>query len=823
MSQPLSTRVSIRIRRWAMLACCLGAATVAGCQRAESPKKEGAVEVVAKPEAESIDDTKPPLLAAEVLDRMIIAYRKAQSYADAGTVHLVAEAGGEKIIDETANYAFTLEHPNKARLQAYDAMLVCDGEKMYGSIESLPGVVMVRPAPSRLTLKTLYVDRELAMALTQNFAGTTPQVMLLLADDPMKALLRDSDKPVLSESGKIEGRDCYRVQLRRPDGMATFWIDQESFILRRVVLPTDELRQAISREKPIDRISLVADFTGARIDGKIDPKAFAFEVPKGAEIVKFFPPQELAYMQLLNKKVPDFKFTDLDGKAVTPATLAGKVTVLDFWATWCRPCRQTLPLLQKVYEKFKDNPKVAFYVVNTEQAETKNQDIEKVLGDLKVSVPILRDIDQTRVALKFRPIPTTFVLGPDGLVQDCEAGGNPKMTEELTEKIEKLLAGENIYEKPMQQYQEQLKRYAKMLDLAPEGEPTAIGEPLVEERKLPEVKTAERSEPTTFKLASAWKCADLKSPGNLVVVKGNGGESRLLAVENWKSIAEIGLDGKLIALHKLKIDDSEVIGSLRTNIGVDGKRYIVAFLSTQQRCHVLDEDWNLVASYPEDALQNPHSGIADVELGDLAGDGTLKMYVSYWGVVGVQAASLEGKRLWSNRSISNVIGMAIGAADEKKLRSLYCTNNAGSLVLLDAQGERQGEIRVPDQMLHWIVTADLGDGQPLWCGMAASSPGENRAIGFSTKGEVLWDYVLPLGVQQQPIEIIIPGRVTREGPGQWILPGPDGSIHFISADGKPLDKFNYGAMLQGLATIEIDGQPALVVASEKGLEAWKVE
>lgn len=824
MSQPLSTALYLRISRWAIVAGCLGTAMMTGCQREPAPKKETPAEVVAKPEEDIYDETKPHS-APEVLDRMIIAYRKAQSYADAGTVHLEAEAGGEKLIDETANYSLTLEHPNKVRLQAYDAMLVCDGEKMYGAIENQPGIVMERPAPKRLTMKSLYGDGELRKALTQNFAGATPQAMLLLADEPMKALLVDADKPVLSEPGKIEGRECYRVQFKRPDGTTTLWIDQENFILRRVVLPVDELRREISQQRPIDRISIVADFSGAQIDGKIDPKAFAFEVPKDAEIVKFFPPRELAYLQLLNTKVPDFKFTDLDGKPVTPTTLADKITVLDFWATWCRPCKLTLPLLNKVYEKFKDNPKVAFYAVNVENPEVNNEDVKKVLEELKVNVPILRDFDHTGSALKFMGrIPAMFVIGPNGIVQDCEVGGNPQLTEDLSAKIEKLLAGENIYEKRIAEYQEQLRLYAKMLDVAPEGEMASISEPMVEERKLPETKIAERSEPATFKLASAWKCTDLKSPGDLVVINSKDGQPRLLVVENWKSIAEVGLDGKLIALHKLKIEENEAIGTLRTSIGADGKRYLVAFLLTQQRCHVIDEDWNIVASYPEDALQNPHSGIADVELGDLDGDGTLKLYVSYWGLVGVQAASLEGKRLWSNRSVSNVIGMAIGPADEKKHRSLYCANTTESLVLLDAQGERQGEVRVPGQMLHWIVAADLrDDGQPLWCGMASSAPGENRAVGFSPKGQVLWDYVLPSGVPQQPISIIIPGRITRDGPGQWILPGLDGSIHFISADGKLLDKFNYGAMLQGLTTIQIDGQPALVVATEKGLEAWKVE
>ena len=528
--------------------------------------------------------------------------------------------------------------------------------------------------------------------------------------------------------------------------------------------------------------------------------------------------------QLLSKKVPNVKFLDLDGKPVTAESLAGKVTVLDFWATWCVPCRQALPEVEKVYQRYKDNPKVAFYAVSVDQPKMDNKELAKTFEDWKVHVPILRDPEQTAGALKFTGIPTTIIIGADGVVQDCEVGGDPtKLAEELPEKIKKLLAGENIYEKPLKEYKEQLKQYAKMLETSSEGQPTS-GEPVVEERKLPEVKTAPRSQPATMKLSLLWKCAEVKSPGNILVLQGKNHPPRLVVVENWKSVAEVGLDGKLIALHKLKIAENEVIGSLRAAAGADGKRYLVAFLTTQQRCHVLDENWNLLFSYPKDALKNPHSGIADVELGDLDGDGKLKMYVSYWGVVGVQAVSLEGKRLWANRSVSNVIGMAIGTPDAKGRRSLYCTNNMGSLVVLDAQGQRQEEITIPNRLLHWVAAADLrGDGQLLWCGMVSPKLGENLAMGFSLGGKELWNYALPPGVQPQPIEPIVPGRVTRSGPGQWLFPGPDGSIHVISADGKPLDKFNSGATLQGLATAQLDGQPVLVISTADGLEAWKVE
>jgi hypothetical protein len=200
------------------------------------------------------------------------------------------------------------------------------------------------------------------------------------------------------------------------------------------------------------------------------------------------------------------------------------------------------------------------------------------------------------------------------------------------------------------------------------------------------------------------------------------------------------------------------------------------------------------------------------------------MYISYWGVVGVQAVSLEGKRLWANRSLSNVIGIAVGGADEKGQRDLYCTDNTRSLITLDAKGERHGEVKFQDQVFYWIADGDLqNNGKPLWCGLKSPSVGETVAVGYTLSGETLWEYPLPVGVQPQPVEPIVSGRITKDGPGQWILPGADGSVHFLSAEGKLIDKFNTGAVVQGLATVEIDGKPALIVSSPHGIEAWTIE
>jgi thiol-disulfide isomerase/thioredoxin len=824
MPQFMQTHGETILRHPALLAACLALAIAVGCHREtpSGPKGPTPVEQAAQSKEAGQDKSKPTT-GRDVLNRMVAAYRKASSYADAGTVRLLAESDGRKVREETANFSCALLRPNKLRMQAYDAMLVCDGQKCFAAIEGLPGQVVLKQAPTSLSMRTLDSDPVLIRAMTQGFGGGMPQPVLLMADDPLKALLPGNEEPVLSETGQIEGRDCYRVKVTWPEGVATLWIDKESFVLRRMLLPTEELRRAMGREQAIDNLSLVAEFTGAQIDGTIAPKAFEYETPKGAEIVKFFVLPNPA--QLLSKKTPGFKFSDLNGKPVTPESLAGKVTVLDFWATWCEPCRESLPNLEKVYQRFKNNPKVTFCAVSVDEPQTENKNLVKAFEQLKVTLPILRDTEQSAAALRFVAIPTMIILGSDGVVQDCESGANPKLADLLPKKIDKLLAGENIYEEPLKAYHEEMKEYAAMVEAAARGEP-APGAGIREE-KLPEVKTAPRSEPATFKLKRLWKCAEAKSPANILVVKEKNGPSRLLVVEGFKSVAEVGLDGKLVALHKLNLDESEAIGSLRAATGADGKRYVVAFLTTQQRCHILDENWNHVASYPEDALKNRHSGIADVELGDLDGDGKLKMYLSYLGAVGVQAVPLppDGKpRLWTNRSLSNAAVMAIGGADPKGRRDLFCTNNNGTLVVLNAEGQRRGEITIPNRMLGWIAAADLrGNGQVLWCGLAAAKFGEDVAVGLSLDGRELWKYPLPQGFQPQPIDRIIVGRITRDGPGQWILPGPDGSIHFVAADGKPWDKFNYGAMLNGLATVEIDGQPALVVSSANGLEAWKVE
>ncbi len=668
------------LRGAAIAAIFLALATTAGCQRGEPAKsKESAAEPAARSEKNADKTTAKQPTAREVLDRMIAAYRKASSYVDVGTVHLLAEADGKTIQDETANFSLAFVRPNKVRIRAYLAEVVCDGQKLYAYVKDVPDQVFTRKAPERLTMINVQPDFVVRAAMLQGFAGGMPQIPLLFGEDPLKMLMHDLGEPGLSEPGKIGEHDCYRVKFKEGGEATTFWIDQESYVLRRIVLPTDSLREAMSQAGPISNLSVVADFTGAQLNGDVDPHAFVFEAPKDAKLVEYLVPPHMG--QLLNKRVPDFKFVHLDGKPLGPEAIAGKTAVLVFWSLRYDSCRQMLKELEEVYRKYKDDPKVAFYAICRDPPQLSNADLEKAIAEMNVHVPIVRDVDASGNAFNLGEPPTTFIINDKGIVQHCEGGGlNPKYAESLQARLGKVLAGQKISQEPLNQFLEQvenLRQYAKWTATDP-PEPKPSDAVVVKEEPLPKTAIAPRSEPRTLKLAPAWKCADLKMPGNILVLDGSKGPERLLVIENGTSVAEVGLDGKLIALHPLELAEKEVVGSLRTAVDGDGRRYFVAFLVSQQRCHIFDEKWNLVAHFPKDALEHPHAGISDVRLGDLDGDGKLKMYVSYWGVVGVQGVSLDGHRLWSNRTaVSSVACLAISPPSSKfGTRELYCADSS---------------------------------------------------------------------------------------------------------------------------------------------------
>jgi len=735
---------------------------------------------------------------------MVTAYQNAESYSDQGIVRLFAQMN-DQTIDQSEHFSVALVRPNKLRLEAYQVVAVCDGEQFRATIEDLPDQVLVRPAQEDLTAENVYSDQVLAGVTQGGVAGPPPQLMLLLHPEPLKLLLNEAEEPTLAEPGTIGQQQYYRVQMRRPDGVLTLWIDPQTLVLRRIVFPVVALHQALSQNATVQNLSLVADFAGARLNGQVGAERFQLTPPPEARQVEFFVPPNPA--QLLGKKVPEFKFYTLDGKPVTPAELAGRVSVLAFWAATWPPSVNGLPEVQKAFTQSAGEARVSFFAVSLDLPQTEVKDIQQALTQAGVNVPVLRDMDRCagRV-LKIGDIPCLMVIDAQGVVQHYQVGFPADLQKTLPEKLARVLAGEDIFHEPLAKYEEQLRLYQH-----PPQKPQYA-------------EIAEASQPSRLRLTSLWRCADLSAPGNILVVSRPGAPPRLLVVEAGRSLAEVGLDGKLLGKHDLDLAEQEIVATLRNAAGADGKLYVAGLASAQQRVHLLDQQFQKLFSFPEDALENRHSGIADAQFADLDADGVLELYVGYWGVVGVQRVSLDGRRVAANRSIANVIRLAVTGPNDQGRRRLVCVNERGGLSLLDEKLAAQGEVNFGDRLLHWIVAADLtGDGQPEWCGLSSPQPGQTVVVGLNLEGQEQWSYRLPDGLHRSPVEPVVAGRIAAEGPGCWLLSGADGSIHFLSAEGQPIDHFNYGQVLQGLATVEINGRPALVVASSQGIEALGIE
>ena len=132
-------------------------------------------------------------------------------------------------------------------------------------------------------------------------------------------------------------------------------------------------------------------------------------------------------------QVAEFKLSALDGRELTPASLRGKVVIVDFWDTWCGPCLRAMPHLKELSLRHPDDVVVVAIALGQE-GEAK---VREVVARLGVPFPVVlfgAQGDLTPAFGNIEQLPTTFLLGPDGVIRRRWVGAQSLPTYESAVK-----------------------------------------------------------------------------------------------------------------------------------------------------------------------------------------------------------------------------------------------------------------------------------------------------------------------------------------------------------------------------------------------------
>lgn len=133
---------------------------------------------------------------------------------------------------------------------------------------------------------------------------------------------------------------------------------------------------------------------------------------------------------------PDFSFKTLEGETISNSALRGKVVLLDFWGTWCPPCRASVPTLVSIHKKFSDRP---FQIVGV-SSDNDEDKWKAFIAAQKMSWSEYIDLSGSVQALfEVHEFPTYIVLDRGGVIQMRQSGLGPETGEELQEAINKAL------------------------------------------------------------------------------------------------------------------------------------------------------------------------------------------------------------------------------------------------------------------------------------------------------------------------------------------------------------------------------------------------
>ncbi len=351
--------------------------------------------------------------AKELLKQWEEALKKHRSYQYEAKMAMDMVVGGNPIRMSTTS-STAVVNPDKRRIESKGQMgevtIVADGEYTWVYI----------PALKQYTKKAA-ISSPQALSESLGMGNIT---------DPSIAM---GDAKILGEETiEVDGNKyvCWVVEIKldklkmpQPagaeltDGVITLWIDKDLKIDWKMTMSVK--MQGGPMPGPVEMKQEVIK-RALKLNVDLPDSLFRFTPPEGAkEIAEFARPHPMKTPNLAGKPAPEFRVKSLAGETFDLASLKGKVVLLDFWATWCGPCRKAMPSVEKIHQEFKDKGLVVLALNVGEERET----VEKFLKTVKVTYPVALTTDTDVVsAFQVNALPTYVVIAPDGDIAAYQVG-----------------------------------------------------------------------------------------------------------------------------------------------------------------------------------------------------------------------------------------------------------------------------------------------------------------------------------------------------------------------------------------------------------------
>ena len=332
--------------------------------------------------------------------------------------------------DVSTDYTLQFNRPDAISValenEAVQARFVSTGDQFTTYISEFNGYTVDEEAvaPADVIAKSAYGVLTHGMFL----------VAELVKDEPFAALLEDATDLALVEEN--------HARLTREGIQWDVWFEKSDgkVVLDRFAPDLTPMLAEANADGGDASIALVFDVTEWSFEPVADD-AFKFTAPEGIEEVASFRPPSPADA-LLGKPAPDFTLALMDGGELKLSEKPeDAVYILDFWATWCGPCRTAMPILESVAGEFADQ-NVTLYAVNLQETP---EEIKAFLEGQELDVNVALDTDGGVSELyQVTGIPQTVIVGKDGTVQAVHIGVSPNLEGELRNELTKLVAGEEL-------------------------------------------------------------------------------------------------------------------------------------------------------------------------------------------------------------------------------------------------------------------------------------------------------------------------------------------------------------------------------------------